>query len=110
MEMPWQATTKAVFLYPGAYQVLSVDFPPPMRPLILQSSCILHQERIGFDRRIWVVKLSFRPSNDTSKLSSHALIIGSGSIFFSESFTQDTANSWLTSGVSGFASLRVDSV
>ena len=52
-----------------------------MRTIILQSSCILHQERIGLDRRIWVVQLSFRPSNDTSRLSSHALIIGSGPIF-----------------------------
>lgn len=55
-----------------------------MRPIILQSSCILRQERIGFDRRIWVVQLSFRPSNDTGKLSSHALIIGSGPIFLQE--------------------------
>lgn len=51
---------------------------------VLQSGCILYQERIGFDSRIWVDQLSFRPSNDTSKLSSHALIIGSGSIFLQE--------------------------
>ena len=58
--------------------------PPPMRPIILQSGCILHQEWISFDSRIWVDQLSLRPSNDTSKLSSHALIIGSGSMFLQQ--------------------------
>lgn len=57
---------------------------PPMHPIIVQSGCSLYQNRISLDSRIWVDQLSFRPSNDTSKLSSHALIIGSGSTFLQQ--------------------------